>query len=42
MITLYTHPMSPCAQKVHISLAEKELGFKSHNIDLPGKENLGI
>jgi len=40
MITLYTHPMSPCAQKVRITLAEKGLDYTAHQIDLPGKENL--
>lgn len=40
MIALYTHPMSPCAQKVRITLAEKGLDYSAHHIDLPGKENL--
>ncbi len=40
MLTLYTHPMSPCAQKVRITLAEKGLDYRSVHIDLPGKENL--
>lgn len=40
MITLYTHIMSPCAQKVRIVLAEKALSWKAHPIDLPNKENL--
>ncbi len=40
MITLYTHPMSPCAQKVRITLAEKGLSYTARHIDLPGKENL--
>ena len=40
MLTLYTHPMSPCAQKVRITLAEKALDYESVHIDLPNKENL--
>jgi glutathione S-transferase len=40
MIELYTHPMSPCAQKVRIVLAEKNLEWTGRHIDLPGKENL--
>jgi len=40
MITLYTHIMSPCAQKVRIVLAEKNLPWTAHPIDLPNKENL--
>ncbi len=40
MLELYTHPMSPCAQKVRIVLAEKGLDWKKHHIDLPNKENL--
>ena len=40
MITLYTHPMSPCAQKVRIVLAEKGLQWQARHINLPGKENL--
>lgn len=39
-LTLYTHPMSPCAQKVRIVLAEKSLSWESRHVDLPGKENL--
>ncbi|MGR8949436.1 MAG: glutathione S-transferase family protein [Gammaproteobacteria bacterium] len=39
-ITLFTHPMSPCAQKVRIILAEKSLDWSKVDIDLPGKENL--
>lgn len=39
-LILYTHPMSPCAQKVRIVLAEKSLSWESRHIDLPGKENL--
>lgn len=30
MIELYTHPMSPCAQKVRILLAEKGLDWQAH------------
>ena len=40
MIELYTHPMSPCAQKVRIVLAEKRLEWEGRHVDLPGKENL--
>ena len=40
MLELYTHPLSPCAQKVRIVLAEKGLDFLSHHVDLPNKENL--
>ncbi len=40
VITLYTHTMSPCAQKVRIVLAEKSLGWEAHSIDLQNKENL--
>lgn len=40
MLELYTHPMSPCAQKVRIVLAEKGLDWTGHHISLPDKENL--
>lgn len=40
MITLYTHPMSPCAQKVRIVLAEKGLKWQAVHIDLAAKQNL--
>ncbi len=40
MLELYTHPLSPCAQKVRIVLAEKGLSYTSHHVDLPNKENL--
>ena len=40
MLELYTHPLSPCAQKVRIVLAEKQLAYKSRYVDLPKKENL--
>lgn len=40
MIELYTHPMSPCAQKVRITLAEKGLAWTKHHVDLQQKENL--
>lgn len=39
-LVLYTHPMSPCAQKVRIVLSEKSLAWESRHVDLPGKENL--
>ncbi len=40
MIELYTHPQSPCAQKVRIVLAEKSLEWEKHHVSLPDKENL--
>lgn len=40
MIELYTHPMSPCAQKVRIVLAEKRLSWTARPVDLPRKQNL--
>jgi len=40
MLELYTHPMSPCAQKVRIVLAEKGIEWQSHHVELPKKENL--
>lgn len=40
MLELYTHPMSPCAQKVRLVLSEKDLSWSARNIDLAGKENL--
>lgn len=39
-IQLYTHPMSPCSQKVRIILAEKGLAWDKIDVDLPGKANL--
>ena len=40
MLELYTHPMSPCAQKVRIVMAEKGLDWTAHHVDLQNKENL--
>ncbi len=40
MLELYTHPMSPCAQKVRIVLAEKGLEWTAHHVSLQDKENL--
>lgn len=40
MITLYTNIMSPCAQKVRIVLAEKNLTWTARPVDLANKENL--
>ena len=40
MLELYTHPMSPCAQKVRIVLAEKGLEWSKHHVDLQQKANL--
>jgi len=39
-IQLYTHPMSPCSQKVRIVLAEKGLPWEKIDVDLQGKANL--
>lgn len=39
-LELYTHPMSPCAQKVRIVLAEKNLDWMAHHVDLAQKQNL--
>lgn len=39
-LTLYSHPMSPCSQKVRIVLAEKNLPWDKVDVDLPGKANL--
>ncbi len=40
MLELYTHPMSPCAQKVRIVLAEKRLDWEKRHVELAEKENL--
>ena len=40
MLELYTHPMSPCAQKVRLVLAEKDLEWTKHHVELQQKENL--
>lgn len=40
MLELYTHPMSPCAQKVRIVLAEKGLDWEKRHVNLAEKENL--
>lgn len=40
MLTLYTHPLSPCAQKVRMTLYEKGLEWTAVLIDLAAKENL--
>ena len=37
---LYTHPLSPASQKVRLVLAEKNLEWERHDVDLPNKENL--
>lgn len=39
-LELYTHPMSPCAQKVRLVLAEKALPWTAHHVDLAAKQNL--
>ena len=40
MLELYTHPMSPCSQKVRIVLAEKDLDWEKRHVELAEKENL--
>ena len=40
MLELYTHPMSPCSQKVRIVLAEKGLDWEKRHVNLAEKENL--
>lgn len=40
MIELHDHPMSPCAQKVRLVLAEKALDYEAHFVDLAAKANL--
>jgi glutathione S-transferase len=40
MLELYTHPLSPCAQKVRMVLAEKNLDWQRRHISLADKENL--
>jgi glutathione S-transferase len=40
MLKLYTHPMSPCSQKVRIVLTEKNLEWEKYDVNLPEKENL--
>lgn len=40
MIELYTHPMSPCSQKVRIVLKEKGIDVVQRYVNLPEKENL--
>lgn len=40
MLKLYTHPMSPCAQKVRIVLAEKGVDWQAQFVDLAAKDNL--
>ena len=40
MLELYTHPMSPCAQKVRLVLAEKAVDYTKRHVNLPEKENL--
>lgn len=39
-LDLYDHPMSPCAQKVRLVLAEKGVAYTSHPVDLASKANL--
>lgn len=40
MLTLYTHPLSPCAQKVRVVLVEKGLEWTPVFVDLAAKDNL--
>ena len=40
MIELYDHPVSPCAQKVRLVLAEKAVDFELRPVDLASKQNL--
>lgn len=40
MFELYTHPMSPCAQKVKIALCEKGLKWEPRFVNLAEKQNL--
>jgi glutathione S-transferase len=40
MLTLYHADMSPCAQKVRLALAAKELAYEGHRLDLLNKQNL--
>ena len=40
MIELHDHPVSPCAQKVRLVLAEKSIDFETHFVDLAAKQNL--
>ena len=37
MLELYTHPMSPCAQKVRIVLAEKGLDWEKRHVETGGE-----
>jgi glutathione S-transferase len=40
MMELYSHPVSPASQKVRLVLAEKNIDYELHPVDLPAKENL--
>ena len=40
MIELYDHPVSPCAQKVRLVLAEKSIDYQLNPVDLSAKQNL--
>lgn len=40
MIELYDHPVSPCAQKVRLVLAEKAIDYEIRPVDLGAKQNL--
>ncbi|BCH25279.1 glutathione S-transferase [Mesorhizobium sp. L-8-10] len=39
-IEVYNYPLSPCGEKVRFALAEKELAFVDHHVDLGSKDNL--
>lgn len=40
LIEVYNYPLSPCGEKVRFALAEKQLSWTDHHIDLGAKENL--
>lgn len=40
LIEVYNYPLSPCGEKVRFALAEKQLRWTDHHIDLGAKENL--
>lgn len=39
-IEVYNYPLSPCGEKVRFALAEKQLSWTDHHVDLAAKENL--
>jgi glutathione S-transferase len=40
LIEVYNYPLSPCGEKVRFALAEKQLSWTDHHVDLGAKENL--